>query len=118
MRREVILLQVAKDEIVDAVGRLEDSSAGRGIQWLEAVDAVVASLLAFPFQGAPAQTSLPVPVRRIRVSPFAYWLYYTDYPSVDFQTGDGLEVIYILACRHERQDEPNWGARAPFLAPP
>lgn len=60
------------------------------------------------------ETGLPYSIRRIRVRAFSFLLSYTIYPSVDFQTGEALDVIYILACRHEKQAEPNWSARDPF----
>lgn len=56
-------------------------------------------------------------IRRAKVNDFSFWLFYFVYPSVDPKTGEALDVIYILACRHERQSEPNWSARDPFPAP-
>ena len=53
-------------------------------------------------------------MRKIPVRGFGFVFYYTTYPSVDFQNGEALDVIYVLACRHERQGEPNWSARDPF----
>lgn len=80
---------------------------------LESLDEVVLSLQQFPLQGLEVETGLPYSIRRIRVRAFSF-LSYTVYPSVDFQTGEALDVIYILACRHEKQAELPWSARDPF----
>lgn len=114
MRREIVWGQEALAEVDVARERLEAQSVGRGSLFIDALDELVASLLAFPFQGSPFGTGLPFSMRKIPVRGFGFVFYYTTYPSVDFQNGEALDVIYVLACRHERQGEPNWSARDPF----
>ena len=117
MRREFIWGQAASDEFEAACQGLAESSVQRGVAFVEAVDGALQSLLSFPTQGTPVQTALDVQVRRVFVRSFGFHLSYTVYPSVDFQTGEALDVVAILGCRHERQHEPNWQSRDPFRLP-
>ena len=114
MRREVSWGLAALEEFGKACDYWAEKAPVRGVDLLESVDAVVLSLQQFPLQGLEVETGLPYSVRRFRVRGFSFVLSYTVFPSVDFQTGEALDVIYVLACRHERQNEPNWQSRDPF----
>ncbi len=68
----------------------------------------------FPFATAVHLVHDTLEIRRAKIGRSPYFFFYFVYPSVDFQTGEALDVIYVLACRHERQNEPNWQSRDPF----
>jgi len=114
MRRELIWGDAASAEFEAACGRFAQLSVQKGVAFVEAVDGALESLADFPAQGTPLETALDEVARRLFLRPFGFHLTYTVYPSVDFQTGEALDVIHVLACRHERQGEPNWEARDPF----
>jgi len=114
MRREIEWGEEAFAEVESVRERLEAQSVGRGFAFIGALDELVASLVMFPLQGALMENELPFDTRKSRVRSFGFLLYYTVYPSVDFNTGEALDVIHVLACRHEKQGEPNWEARDPF----
>ncbi len=114
MRREIEWGEDALAEVEGARARLETRTVGRGLAFIGELDGLVASLLMFPLQGSLMENELPFPTRKSRLRAFGFLLYYTVYPSVDFQTGEVLDVIHVLACRHERQGEPNWETRDPF----
>ncbi|BCM92437.1 hypothetical protein IAD21_04317 [Abditibacteriota bacterium] len=114
MRREISWSEEAFAELEDARERAEAHNPTRGYRLIEAVDAIISSLATFPLQGSLVETALPIEIRRTHLRAFGLLLYYTVYPSVDLQTSEVLDVIYFLACRHERQGEPLWSARDPF----
>jgi len=117
MKRQTAFGEVARDELAQARLQLRSRSPESAQEFSAAFRATVKNTETFPLSH-PVWTHFgELDIRRVRIGRFTYFLFYIVYPSVDFNTGEALDVIGYLACRHEKQDEPNWGARDPFRLP-
>jgi len=112
MIRRVFVSDKAEEEIREAERRF--SEGGVVAEFLSQVRVVSRALQEFPFSKGIHQRVGDMEIRRAKVARFPFWLFYFVYPSVDLQSGDPLDIIYVLGCRHERQGEPNWEERDPF----
>lgn len=117
MMRRSMLSEGAEEEMRRAKGTFATSGNGRAEEFLSQVRVTNRFLQEFPFSKSIHTRAGDMEVRRAKVSRFPFWLFYFVYPSVDFQTGEPLDIIYILGCRHAKQAEPNWSARDPFRLP-
>jgi len=114
MKRQIVFSETAFEEAAQIRLRLRALSPQTAVQWSEALRSTQADVLDFPFSHSVSIVSGDLEIRRVRIGRSAYFLFYFVYPSVDFNTGEGLDIIHFLACRHQRQGEPNWEARDPF----
>lgn len=113
--RRVLSIGVLADVELHRVGAtLAEGSAARGRQFVAAMEARLDGLIAFPFQFQVDTLVRGMEIRRAPVAGFPYLLHYFVFPSVDPQTLEGLDVVFILSCHHVRQEEPDWEARDPF----
>jgi len=110
--RRVFVSDDAEEEVREAERRF--SEGGVVAEFLSQVRVTSRALQEFPFSKGIHQRVGDVEVRRAKVGRFPFWLFYFVYPSVDFQSGEPLDILYVLGCRHERQSEANWQARDPF----
>jgi len=114
MIRRVFVGEFAISEAEEFRAALSARSGEKAELFEEEFAQATALLQEFPFAKAVCSQWEDLEIRRVTIGRGPYVLFYFVYPSVDFQTGEALDVIYILACRHERQGELNWEARDPF----
>ena len=117
MTRRLAIDEVAQAELEEAQESVAARSPEKGLLFDEQVLETFGFLTEYPFSKAVSKRRGELELRQARIGRSAFFFFYLVYPSVDFQTGEALDVVYILACRHERQSEPNWGARDPFGTP-
>lgn len=80
----------------------EGRRAGLGIEFFDAVDAVVGQLADFPHAGARVPGVSPtLPVRRAPVNRFPYHVVYLETPA----------AIRVLAVAHDRRRPGYWKSR-------
>lgn len=113
MIRRTLLSESAEEEVRRAKGTFA-TGKDRSAEFLSQVRVTNRLLQEFPFSKSIHTRAGNMEIRRAKVARFSFWLFYFVYPSVDLQTGELLDIIYILGCRHEKQAEPNWDARDPF----
>lgn len=113
MTRRTLLSESAEEEVRQAKGTFVTEKDGSA-EFLSQVRVTNRLLQEFPFSKSIHARAGNMEIRRAKVGRFPFWLFYFVYPSVDLQTGESLDIIYILGCRHEKQAEPNWSARDPF----
>lgn len=109
--------EAARDELLEARAQLRLRSPRSAQAFDEAFQATARNIEAHPRSSQVWTHFGDLEIRRTRIGRFPYFLFYIVYPSVDFNTGEALDVVGVLACRHEKQAEPNWGARDPFRLP-
>ncbi len=114
MKRQLVFSELAREEAAQAHWHLHTRSPQTGEEFTASLRTTQANIHAFPFSHAVSSHFGDLEIRRARIGRFAYFFFYLVYPSVDFQTGEALDVVAILGCRHERQAEPNWQSRDPF----
>ena len=114
MLRRIVVGDEAEEEIRDIKRGYATRSSQRASEFLSELRVALRAVQEFPFSRAVWRSTEEMEIRRAKITRFPYYLFYFVYPSVDLQTGEPLDVIYILACRHERQGEPPWTARDPF----
>ena len=117
MIRRTVISAIAEEEVRGAKQNFAERSSDRGDEFLSQVRVANRLLQEFPFSKSVYKRVENMEVRRVKVNRFPFWLFYFVHPSVDPNTGEPLDVVYVLACRHERQSEPNWSARDPFQIP-
>lgn len=103
MTRPVRFLPEAAAELEDAARWYEERRAALGLALIAAVDQAVASLARWPDAGVLVD-GLPsdLPVRRVPVARFPYYVAYLASP----------EVVHVLAVAHERRRPAYWSGRA------
>lgn len=106
MMRRNVLSEGAEEEVRRAKGTFATSGNDRAEEFLSQVRVTNRFLQEFPFSKSIHTRADDLEVRRAKVGRFSFWLFYFVYPSVDLQTGEPLDIIYILGCRHEKQAEP------------
>ena len=114
MKRQIVFSETAFEAAAEIRLRLRARSPRTAVEWSETLRVTQAGVLDFPFSHPVSIVSGDLEIRRVRIGRSAYFLFYFVYPSVDFNTGEGLDIIHFLGCRHERQGEPDWEARDPF----
>lgn len=117
MKRQISFGEAARDELAEARLQLRSRSTQNAQEFDKAFRDTAKNTQTYPFSHAVWTRFGDLDIRRARISKFPYFLFYIVYPSVDFQTGEALDIVAFLACRHERQNDPNWGARDPFPSP-
>lgn len=114
MKRQIVFSETTFEETAEIRLRLRARSPQIAVQWSETLRVAQANVFDFPFSHPVSIVSGDLEIRRVRIGRSAYFLFYFVHPSVDFNTGEGLDIIHVLGCRHERQNEPDWEARDPF----
>lgn len=114
MIRRIFVGEAADEEAEEFRAALFARSLERALLFEQESTQTIAFLQEFPFTKAVCAQSGDLEIRRITIGRGPYVFFYFVYPSVDFQTGEALDVIYVFACRHQKQGEPNWESRDPF----
>lgn len=114
MIRRIVVSEAAQDEFADVRRVLSKNTVRRAEEFLVEAQAVLRACQEYPFAKTVQASVGTMEIRRAQIRRFPYELFYFVYLSVDFQTGEALDVIYILGCRHEKQAEPKWSTRDPF----
>ena len=117
MKRQLTFGETARDELAETRLQLRARSTQSAREFDQAFRDTAKNTQTFPFSYAVWTRFGDFDIRRVRIGKLPYFLFYIVYPSVDFNTGEALDVVAFLACRHERQNEPNWSARDPFPSP-
>lgn len=114
IKRVLSIGSIADVELHRVGAAIADISASRARQFVAQTDAVLEGLLAFPFHFQVDTVVKGMEIRRAPLASFPYLLHYFVFPSIDPQTLEGLDVVFILSCRHVRQEQPDWETRDPF----
>ena len=114
MKRVVSIGNLDDSELHRVSATVAEASTARGRQFVAAVEAALDGLQVFPFAYQVDTVVSGMEIRRAPLVGFSYLLHYFIFPSVDPQILKGLDVVFILSCRHVRQEQPDWEMRDPF----
>jgi plasmid stabilization system protein ParE len=94
---DLIVRPAAAADVEEAFSWYERQRSGLGEELLDAVDAALREIVAFPLR----QTVIFRDTRRILLRRFPYAVFYRAYPS----------TIVVVACMHGRRDPLRWKGR-------
>ncbi len=94
---DLILRPAAAADVEEAFSWYEHQRLGLGEEFLEAVDAALREIVAYPLR----QTAIFRDTRRLLLKRFPYAVFYRAYPS----------VIVVVACMHGRRNPLRWKVR-------
>ncbi len=117
MIRRLVVSDAAREEFESVRASLFARSSRSAREFVVASATAFESIEEFPFAKVVRGVRATMEIRRAKIGRWPYAFFYFVYPSVDFNTGEALDVIHVLACLHERQAEPNWQSRDPFRLP-